>query len=174
MVLIDGLVVGSSLLTSDNSGFTHAFLYDGTNMHDLGTLYGGSSSASDINSIGQVTGQSDGHAFLYDNGIMKDLGTTDGGSFSDGYGINDAGHVTGRSSSHAFLYDGNSMQDIGTLGWLGSWGDDINNNGQIVGTSYLRDGSAVAFLYEDGEMFDLCELVDCTNNGWSKPIMYEL
>jgi chitinase len=79
------------------SSFTHAFLYSGGSMSDLGTLGGARSGADGINNSGQVTGFADlsngtTHAFLYSGGSMSDLGTL-GGTGSEGLGINDLGHV---------------------------------------------------------------------------------
>jgi probable HAF family extracellular repeat protein len=82
------------------------------------------SSASAINSIGQVTGFSIAgnfkyHAFRYADGSgMKDLGTL-GGDQSYGYGINSRGDVVGMSGIsglndyHGFLYtDKTGMLDL--------------------------------------------------------------
>ena len=95
----------------------HAFRYDSTGMHDLGTLRGGTYSyGSGINNSGQVTGSAYivgntiFHAFLYDGTKMNDLGTL-GGTFSDAVAINNLGMVAGTSqvpgynTVHAFLYD---------------------------------------------------------------------
>ena len=66
---------------------SHAFLWDGTTMQDLGTLGGSYSGGLAINASGQVTGiattASDAvtHAFLWDGTTMQDLGTL-GGTFS--------------------------------------------------------------------------------------------
>lgn len=80
---------------------SHAFLYSGGVMQDLGTLGMGSSFAHGINNNRQVTGDSQttggaSHAFLYSNGTMNDLGTL-GGSGSQGIGINAIGQVVGTS-----------------------------------------------------------------------------
>ena len=72
-------------------------------MKDLGTLGGTSSSARDINDLGQVVGESqiagdtEMHAFLFTNGEMKDLGTL-GGTMSTACGINNKGEVVGYST----------------------------------------------------------------------------
>ncbi len=116
---------------------------------DLGTLGGSSSTATAINSSGEIVGYSliSGdvamHAFLYANGSMQDLGTL-GGPNSGAYGINNSGQIVGASDTdsagdeHAFLYSNGSMQELPILG--GSCGgfsfaNSINNVGQIVGTS---------------------------------------
>ena len=164
----DGRVTGYSNI-SDNSSDTHAFLYSGGEMRDLGTLPGGTLSFGyGINQSGQVVGESavnSGatiyHAFLY-SGSMSDLGTL-GGTSSGAYGINASGQVTGFSgiassgAQHAFIYSTNAgMSDLGTLGGSGSTGNGINSSGQVVGDSYITGNSADhAFLYSGGAMYDL-------------------
>src|SRR5206468_11369753 len=80
---------------------THAFLYQGGVMRDLGTLRGGYSIALGINNGGDVVGESDGSAFLYHNGVMIDLNTLvqPGGNLLRlelATGINDQGQIVGR------------------------------------------------------------------------------
>jgi probable HAF family extracellular repeat protein len=77
-----GQVVGRAAALVYGSERQHAFLYDSTGMHDLGTIAGPSpwweSGAWGINNRGQVVGTSDTrdegtHLFLYSDGVMKDL-----------------------------------------------------------------------------------------------------
>ena len=152
----------------------NAILYSDGQVTDLGSL-GGSSSAKAINDVGQVVGSSeispDGlrHAFLYSDGVLIDLGTL-GGLISDARDINDAGQVVGDSYlsgsgyCHAFLYTDGVMIDLGTLGGLlTTVAHGINNHGQVVGTaSHSR-----AFLWENGEMFDLNDFIP-EDSGWEK------
>jgi probable HAF family extracellular repeat protein len=50
------------------------------------------------------------------------------------------------------------MSDLGTLGGDSvAWG--ISNNGEIVGGSYLANGSEHGFLFTDGKMIDLNTLL---------------
>lgn len=155
---------------------SHAFLWDGSTMQDLGTLGGTGTShlwgsnASEglaINASGQVTGYSfttgnaELHAFLWDGGRMQDLGTL-GGANSKGLAINASGQVTGYSltsgnaEEHAFLWDGSRMLDLGTLGGRSSRGVAINDSGQVTGYSTLAgDVELRAFLWDGSRMQDL-------------------
>ncbi len=113
---------------------------------------------------------------------MADLGTL-GGSSSYGTAINASNHVVGYSSTadgsiRAFLHDGVSMKNLGSLGGKEPAIDmscalGINQGDQVVGYSYLpldRAGygsplnsvkapQPVAFLYQNGVMTDLNELI---------------
>lgn len=103
---------------------------------DLGTLGNTPSWANDINSQGDVVGQSNTtatayHAFYYHNGFMYDIGSICGlgGTSNVAWGINNAGSVVGDSYLsgdvyiHAFLCGGESSspKDLGTLGGTDSW-----------------------------------------------------
>ena len=153
-----GQVTGASYLTWDPG--SHAFLYDSTGMHDLGSLGGSLSVGYSINNLGQVTGSTQlagdpgTHAFLYDDAGMHNLGSL-GGGFSQGLGINDSGQVVGYSSTafesdDAFVYTGSQMFDLNALipvnsGWhLGS-ANGINNKGWITGGGTIN-GRTHAFL----------------------------
>ena len=155
--------MGSSNLPGDTA--THAFLYSGGVMSDLGTLDGIYSTASGINNSGQVVGTSyllgdkASRAFLYSGGVMSDLGTL-GGSSSAALGINNFGQVVGWSFLsddavvHAFLYSGGVMSDLSNLFPTGTgWSIDaaydipfsINDSGQIAGIGTIN-GEQHAFI----------------------------
>jgi probable HAF family extracellular repeat protein len=159
-----GQVTGSAPF----DGHTHAFLYDGTTVRDLGTLGGNNYSyGAAINSSGQITGLADTasgnwHAYLYDGTAMKDIDPL--GSYSLGRAINDDGKVTGyaarsNGSLHAFLFDGVSLQDLGTLGGTTSYGTKINAKGQVAGDAQIASNTNYAiyhaFLYDGSAMRDL-------------------
>ncbi len=125
---------------TNDDGQLEWFLDDGTGanalMADLGTLGGYNSWGRDINSAGQVVGESDVDPALND----------------------------GRSATHAFLYEGGVMADLGTLAGNFSAAAAINDNGDIVGWASDADGQRRAFLYRDGKMYDLNDLI-CTQTG---------
>jgi probable HAF family extracellular repeat protein len=151
-------------------------------MTDLGALSPDSSSyARAINGAGQIVGYShtstssnEYHAYLYQNGVMADLGVLPNGLNSYAADINDAGHVVGDSQLNSsfrfraiYFSDGN-MIDIGDLsggsfGWAQAFA--INNADQIIGRSLTAAGTAAAFLYESGVMYELNSLID-PGSGW--------
>lgn len=158
-----------------------AFLWDpATGLQDLGTLGGSQASGHRINAKGQVTGTSQiapgsfqTHAFLWDAvGGMQDLGTL-GGTNSIGLGINSRGQVTGMDDSEGvpprtFLWDPViGIRDLGNLGGsnISSFGNDINDSGQVTGASTIDVGLR-AFLWDPATgMQDLGTLGGFNSHG---------
>lgn len=86
--------------------------------------------------------------------------------------INNHGTIVGQSNGVqygiqlAVLWDGNgNIRPLGSLGGLSSWANDINDRGVIVGEALVDSGNRRAFIYENGEMRDLNELLPA-NSGW--------
>lgn len=162
-------------LSQDATFASRAFLYDGVTLHDLDTLGGTFSRAWAINDSGVVVGESDNadgvpRAFRYRNGAMEDLGTL-GGRQALAYGINNAGQIIGDSTiandaaTHAFLLDGTTMRDLGTLGGLNSYPNALNRHGHVIGDTETAEGAMVPFLWRNGSMVDLNDLLP-SDSGW--------
>ncbi len=111
------------------------------------------------------------HPALYSGGSLIDLGSF-GGS-GNAYAINGLGQVAGVSQTaagadHAFLYTGGVLHDLGTLGGTDSNTYGINSLGQIVGTSdEIPNSAGKGFLYSNGQMTDLNNLLDSSGAGWT-------
>jgi len=160
--------VAGDAYTAGDAGY-HPFLYQQGVMIDLGTLGGAMAFSADLNDAGEVVGESDTdtsetHAFLHTGGSMMDLGTL-GGTYSSASAVNDLGEVIGFSSLedesiyHAFLHTGGVMLDLGTLGGPYSFANALNNRGQVVGDADDVDEAMRAFLWENGVMTDLNDLL---------------
>lgn len=144
-------------------------------------LDGPYSTASDINSSGQVVGytytvggSSDAHGggkgiskhtFLYSSHEIIDLGTF-GGTDCFATAINNSGQVVGYfipvpapgvtyTPVRAFLYISGKLVDLGTLGRSITTPTDINDSAQVVGYGQIPGGRTHAFFYGSGRMKDL-------------------
>jgi probable HAF family extracellular repeat protein len=141
------------------------------------------SAATAINDKGQVVGISGEcdrsigrfsakHAVIWNNGVPNDIGSFGGLAWHTPTAINNDGQVTGFSNfpgdedgslnAHAFFWSGIQGDPIEDLGAVG---DDVislafgmNRFGHVVGLSIGASGVR-AFLYKDGVMMDLNELV---------------
>lgn len=105
------------------------------------------------------------------NDLMADL-TTLGGTNSWGRDVNNAGQVVGESDAkgpdgesytHAFLWTAGAMADLGTLrtntrhGFSAASG--LNEKGEVVGWAENEKRQRRAFVYRDGQMYDLNSLL---------------
>ena len=158
-------------------GPIHGFHWQDGLMTDLGPRLGTQrSQAFDVNEAGHVVGwmgqapQIDAHAFIWDNGVVTDLGAIPGGFTSLAAAINEGGEVVGYGFlphddppgfvRHAFLWSGGKMIDLGTLpGSPECFAKDINDVGQIVGFCWSFGQNAKPFLWQDGVMTNLNDLI---------------
>jgi probable HAF family extracellular repeat protein len=161
-----GAAVGASYL--GGVGY-RATRWDAQGIHDLGTLGGPHSLAFDINNSGAVSGAVydqyfQEHATVWEPDGPVDLGGLDGGSWTAAYQINDSGGVIlwgtpqGATASRASYWDGDpasSVLDLGTFGGLESWAYGLNDNGFVVGSADLPDGTYHAFVWDGAEKTDL-------------------
>jgi probable HAF family extracellular repeat protein len=113
------------------------------------------------------------HALLWQGGTMTDLGNLGGsGAYQGniGFSVNSRGDVIGNSdlpgdtTTHAFLWTKKTgMQDLGTLpGDTVSFGEDINDAGEIVGISlayFFAPTAAHAVIWENGVPINLNSLI---------------
>ena len=173
-----GQVIGNSYTNSIPNSTTgiptvDPFLWKNGRMIDLGTFGGTIGGPSGLNNRGQVIGQSNlegdliADPFLWEQGNLIDLYTdTVGGNPIVANALNDAGEIVGGGAFanrpfDAYIWRNGIATDLGFLsGDCFSQAFAINSKGQVVGQSYSCDGTvARTFLWDDGAMFDLQELI---------------
>lgn len=147
---------------------------------DLNTLVTGGATtlhlatARAINASNQIVGGGTqagvGYAYLFQSGTVTQLPTL-GGNGSEAFAINDGGAVAGVSpitqgTPHAFLFQSGTLTDLGLLLGQGeSEAYGINASGDVVGTWNIAP-SPKAFIYHNGQMRLLDDLVDASGANW--------
>jgi len=155
------------------------FLWEDGVMTDLGpTMEAHTSRGADINDPGVITGNrrieegSEAIGFIWEDGEVTDLGPIAGGYTSEPEAINNKRQVVGRGRVgvkgeyqwHPFLWSDGEMTDLGLLpGYTKGYARDINDGGVIVGDCDVADDPCIGFLWQDGTMYDLNDLLtpDC-------------
>jgi probable HAF family extracellular repeat protein len=111
------------------------------------------------------------HAVVWDRGLPRDLGNIGGAAWNTSMAINPQGDVAGFGNvtmnpagdfdGHAFLWTRlGGIRDLGTLpGDVFSQAYGINAWRQVVGRSCDADFNCRAFLWQDGVMTELKQLV---------------
>lgn len=168
-----GQVVGES---QKPDYYTSAFLsIPGSSMQDLGMLPGGKMSyAYDINDAGQVVGYTHFDYYYGDDRPcwwtveprqVRELPLPHSWDTAGPARLNKHGQVVGwynamenKSETRACLWTigGGNPQNLGTLGGNSSVANDINDLGEVVGTSKTSEGIRHVFLWTpEGGMQDL-------------------
>lgn len=187
----DGLVVGYYGV-DEQPGLSQAFSWSDGTLITLEPLPKANiTRATAVNNPGEIVGSSAEydakeytsieHAVIWRDGDITDLGTL-GGDSSLALGINDTGQIVGISTTvpgeslyfdgtHAVLWENDTPTDLGVLKTgAQSRATAINSEGQIVGASSITtDGSSFnrAVLWQNGDIYDLNELVSNLPEGWS-------
>ena len=149
----------------------HPFLWDGRKMIDMGSLGGDFGFPVQLTNRGEAIGigllKDDvaQHGFLWSNGVMHDLGTL-GGTIGEANAINEKGEVVGDAYfpgdtvRHALLWRNGNRKDLGVLpGDICSAAWWINAQGQVIGNSGQCGFGIRSFIWENGEIANLNDLV---------------
>ncbi len=179
-----GMVVGQAAV---GTNFSHGFIWDGPGTGQIvGTLEGRQGGANlGVNNNGLAVG----HSFFFgsadqahlvtpgDHGYRTELISAPYPALGFGDDINDHDVIAGRANRGSGLHTAviftpggqEPFIDLGTLpGAQGSGAFDINNAGTIVGSSGDHPDwlSGHAFVYQDGRMHDLNELLVDPAGEW--------
>lgn len=153
----NGQVVGEANFGTGTELVSHAFLWEGETVIDLGTVSTDRpfSVGRSINDEGHVVGFSfapdfgNHAAFLWENGVMTPLAGLGGGT--DALDINNQGQIVGLfgapfggDQSLAVLWDAGEMYDLNAFlepqlvqdGWALFSASSINDQGQIIGFAF--------------------------------------
>jgi 6-phosphogluconolactonase len=137
-----------------NFGNTHAFIYTGSGLVDIGTLGGTYGAGTSINNSNQIVGISSlanstqNHLFRYAQGQMQDLSAPSGETFVNA-AINNHGEIIGTAVNStgggaSYIKQGPGFRKLSILA------SALNDNGDIVGTKTVQNGSSHAFILNNG------------------------
>lgn len=185
----DGKTIAGRSRNADRKQVPIRFHYETEEIEELNGLSGGNGrdQARAANNGGAIAGYGTlevaedatpvYNAFYNKSGSdLVSLGALGEGTNARAYGLNNNDIVVGWATSKAdntdhvaFSYDtaSSTMTGLGgdILGGERSFAFDINDSGQITGVAITDDGSAVAFLYENGSATNLGSL---DNSGYSE------
>lgn len=167
-----GEIVGESQTAT---GHAHAFLWADGRIRDLGTLPGESSRATSINDRGEIVGIAhvgylDGdHVLLWKDDHMRTLtgfGPA-GGLFPAKITNHGAILVNSVNPDRAYLWRKGKAIDLGSLGSGRTHAADLNEKGQVVGSSRISSTQSAAFVWSQGRMTALPNLTPGAGPPWS-------
>jgi probable HAF family extracellular repeat protein len=166
-----------------------AFFYDEGAVIDIGALnWTGTTEPYDMNEQGHIVGSSQSkglgfdHAFLWKEGVMTDLHdpVLIPGPTSTAWAINEAGMIAGSAcftagvhNETAVIWDHGEVISLDAFGGDVSSARDLNDHGTVVGCTILGPGVVHGFIYEDGEMTDLNDLIPPAS-GWVVTVPYSI
>lgn len=91
---------------------------------------------------------------LIDVGVLNPTGTSRNGGLNNRAEVTGTGTAPNGLSEHAFLYSGGQLTDLGTLVGNYSWGNAINDAGEVVGYSSAGPIDLHAYRWMAGVMTD--------------------
>ena len=188
-----GQIVGSAYNGSNGLAgdgyYARAWLWENGTMRALGVLgsypcpyepqeWCDSSSATDINELGQIVGASSDstgklRAVLWENDAMRELGVPS--DESSAFLINDQGQVAGHGWSSntgsivtAFVWSGGVLRELGSLGGGNTRVAGINESGRVAGVSRTATGEQHVFVWSEQQgMVDLGTGPHGFNTAWA-------
>ncbi len=134
--------------------------------------HGDTSYANDVNRKGEVVGQSNdgpnrqGKAVRWgSDGVIHLLPTDHESVFSSALAINNQGQIVGFDNSEAVLWTQGREIELGDFGDEPNAALDVNDKGEVVGSSSEAEGRMRAFLWKNGQLLNLNKFIPA-NSGW--------
>ncbi len=158
------------ILVAPGFGASFALQYE---VVSLGTLGGISSEGFALNGTGVAVGRSALPSsvlsgFIFDGFSSSNLSWAAGAFESQARDVNESGTAAGTSytgqGARATVWENGQASLPGTLGGGASYGNAVNDRGQLVGGSTTSSGAGHAFMYENGTWTDIGSL---WGDAWS-------
>jgi probable HAF family extracellular repeat protein len=151
----------------------HAVVWKKGKASELQTLSNGDTSyANAINNEGEIVGQSnDGQnrqakAVRWTvDGAVHVLPTQHGSVFSNALALNNRGQIVGFDNAEAALWTQSREIELGSFGDEPNVALDVNDPGDVVGSSAEAEGRMRAFLWRKGHLYNLNRMVPASS-GW--------